>query len=244
MALSLAVGPTLSRAQTETPSVPKGLPPVVVELFTSQGCSSCPPAEAYLGDLAQRGDVIALEFHVDYWDYIGWPDPFGQAAYTARQRLYGERLDQRYIYTPQMVIDGAAHAIGSRRGAVEAEIATAQSRRQRDQAAGRTPNLSVTPTEDGGITVELGGPAPGGDAYEVVLVGYDERRETLIKRGENAGKTLANHHIVRAVTPLGAWQGGRLRIPVSASALGWDASVILLQRAGQGPIAAAEVVRF
>ena len=83
-----------------------GKSPIVVELFTSQGCSSCPPAEAYLGELAKRSDVLALELHVDYWDYIGWKDPFADRNNVERQRLYGGKLGSRYVYTPQMVING------------------------------------------------------------------------------------------------------------------------------------------
>ena len=87
---------------------------VVVELFTSQGCSSCPPAEAFLGELATRPNVVALEFHVDYWDYIGWQDPFGSPAYTKRQRGYSASMGTPYVYTPQMVIQGRIHEVGSK----------------------------------------------------------------------------------------------------------------------------------
>ncbi|MBT5374998.1 MAG: DUF1223 domain-containing protein, partial [Rhodospirillaceae bacterium] len=92
--------------------------PVVVELFTSQGCSSCPPADAFLNDLSRRDDVIALSLHVDYWDYIGWEDPFATPESTNRQRRYAPVLAARSIYTPQMVIDGAAHEVGSKRKAI------------------------------------------------------------------------------------------------------------------------------
>src|SRR3546814_16619660 len=87
--------------------------PVVVELFTSQGCSSCPPADALLVELAREPSILALSFHVDYWDYIGWEDPFAEAQYTERQRDYVDRLGLRYVYTPQMVIDGRHNAVGS-----------------------------------------------------------------------------------------------------------------------------------
>src|SRR3546814_8056233 len=96
--------------------------PVVVELFTSQGCSSCPPAEAYLADLAARKDVIALEYHVDYWDFIGWKDLFAKPEFTARQHSYVEALGGREVYTPQLVIAGATHEVGSHRDEVERQI--------------------------------------------------------------------------------------------------------------------------
>ena len=94
-------------------------PVVVAELFTSQGCSSCPPAEAYLNDLADRADVIALEFHVDYWDYLGWKDPFASKAHARRQRAYAAALGSRQVYTPQAVIQGAVGLVGSQRSAIE-----------------------------------------------------------------------------------------------------------------------------
>src|SRR3989304_3616456 len=93
----------------------EGSAPVVVELFPSQGCSSCPPADRLLGELARRPDVLALSFNVDYWDYIGWKDPFASPAHTERQRAYGRALGRRVVYTPQMVIDGADEAVGSAR---------------------------------------------------------------------------------------------------------------------------------
>ena len=102
--------------------------PVLVELFTSQGCNSCPPADAYLGDLAKRRDVVALAFHVDYWDYIGWKDTFADAAWTRRQREYSRSLRTTQIYTPQMVVDGGQHAVGSDRRAVERLIEDAAKR--------------------------------------------------------------------------------------------------------------------
>ncbi|HEV8025928.1 MAG TPA: DUF1223 domain-containing protein, partial [Stellaceae bacterium] len=97
--------------------------PVVVELFTSQGCSTCPPADAYLGELASRPGVIALAFHVDYWNYIGWTDPFASKAATDRQRSYAKQLGLRYVYTPQMVINGTMEGVGSGREAITQLIA-------------------------------------------------------------------------------------------------------------------------
>ena len=96
--------------------------PVVVELFTSQGCNTCPPADAYLGELAKRRDVVALSLHVDYWDYIGWKDPYAIAVATERQRAYASQFGKGFVYTPQMVVDGAAEAVGSHRSTVSDEI--------------------------------------------------------------------------------------------------------------------------
>ena len=96
--------------------------PVVVELFTSQGCSRCPPADAYLAELARRPDIVALSFHVDYWNYVGWRDPFSSTRWSKRQRDYGASLNRRFVYTPQIVVDGRDESIGSRRPRVEALI--------------------------------------------------------------------------------------------------------------------------
>jgi hypothetical protein len=100
--------------------------PWAVELFTSQGCSSCPPADAYLGLLSKRPDIVALSFHVDYWDYIGWKDPFATRATTDRQRAYARVLKQRYVYTPEMVVEGIGHDTGRERAAIERLLAEAQ----------------------------------------------------------------------------------------------------------------------
>jgi len=104
-------------------------PLVVVELFTSQGCSSCPPADSYLGELARRPDVLALAFHVDYWNYIGWTDPFASKLASQRQREYAKHLNLRYVYTPQMVVNGASEGVGSERGVISMLITRRSTRR-------------------------------------------------------------------------------------------------------------------
>jgi hypothetical protein len=179
--------------------------PVVIELFTSQGCSSCPPADAYLGELAQRSDLLPLAFHVDYWNYIGWADPFSSPEATQRQRAYGRFLGQRAIYTPQMVIDGVTHEVGSHRSAVASAI----------EAAAMRPKISLALTNDGGdyrIRIDaLDGDLPAGPAV-VWLVEYDRERATEVLRGENTGKTLTEYNIVRAFRPIGEWDGSATEI--------------------------------
>jgi hypothetical protein len=172
--------------------------PVLVELFTSQGCNSCPPADAYLGDLAKRRDVVALAFHVDYWDYIGWKDPFADAAWTARQRAYARSLGTAQIYTPQMVIDGGRHAVGSDRRAVERLIAEAAKRER--------PTLELA-RHAGGLDLRIDGAGAG----EVWIVGYDPRHETKVARGENAGRTLTEFNVVRGLRKVETWPGGPFR---------------------------------
>ncbi len=172
--------------------------PVVVELFTSQGCSSCPPADALLRVLArERGDVLALAFHVTYWDRLGWPDRFALAEATARQRGYAGISGVGGVYTPQMVVDGVSDVVGSDRPRVLAAIARAAER----AGAG----LAVGVGYEGDRVLVTLGDGPG--AGRVVLVGFDPEHRTAVGRGENAGRVLVEANIVRSVVGLGEWSG-------------------------------------
>jgi hypothetical protein len=180
--------------------------PVVVELFTSQGCSSCPPADAFLTDLAhQRGDVLPLAFHVTYWDYLGWKDPYAFDAATARQRDYARHLDDDGVYTPQMVVDGTTSFVGSNRSDGLKAIAG---------AARKTVPLSVA--RNGGallVTVGTGvGDGAGAGKAQVLLVGFDPAHQTPVGRGENGGRTLLESNIVRSLTSIGSWNGSALTV--------------------------------
>src|SRR5215470_8423741 len=157
--------------------------PVVVELFTSEGCSSCPPADALLGELAQRPDVVPLAFHVDYWDYIGWKDPYASAANTQRQHDYAAALRLHMVYTPQMVVDGRTDVVGSERGDVEAAIGKAAAQ----------PKLAVAIEKgDAGYraVIPAASSAPAGGPATVWLALFDTVQETRVARGENGGRTL------------------------------------------------------
>ena len=229
----MRVGLTLFASLTVTsPAVAE---PTVVELFTSQSCYSCPPAEAYLGELAARPDIVALEWHVDYWDDLvygasgRWADPYSDPAFSERQRVYNRALRGRPGgYTPQMVIDGRFEAVGSRRGAVAAAIAGA--------AAEPDPvSLSVSRTTDGGLEIALDGTPPSN--AEIWLVHLLDRRVTEVLGGENDGKTLANHNIVVALDQVGPWTGGEpLTLPMPTDQ--GDGCAILVQVENQGPILA------
>lgn len=214
-----------------------GKSPIVVELFTSQGCSSCPPAEAYLGELAKRSGVLALELHVDYWDYIGWKDPFADRNNVERQRLYGGKLGSRYVYTPQMVINGRVDAVGSDRDKVEDAI----------KAVGDIPprGPQVTLSRDGDtVRVKIGGTDRTG-VYDVFFVTYDAEHSTEIMRGENRGKTLVNTNIVRNMKNIGHWVGKPTEIDVSIAGLKGDGGcAVLIQQQGAGPILAAASLPF
>lgn len=200
--------------------------PVLIELFTSQGCNSCPPADAYLGDLAKRRDVIALAFHVDYWNYIGWKDPFSDAAWTERQRLYSRSLGTSQVYTPQVVVDGRDHAVGSDRRAVERLIGEAA---KRDR-----PSLAATRSAEG-LSLTIQGQGEG----EIWIVGYDPRHETKVPRGENAGKTLTEFNVVRGVARFDAWRGGALTRTIATDELPPGAAhVAIIQAPNLGRILA------
>ena len=206
--------------------------PVVLELFTSQGCSSCPPADALLGNLkASDAGVLPLSLHVDYWNRIGWRDPFSSPAMTTRQYQYARMLGQDNVYTPELVVAGAQGVVGSDPGAVEGAI-----RRARTVAAG-LPSVPLRAQRQGKlIRVEAGsGPGHG----QLLLVGFDDRHVTAVHSGENAGRLLAETNVVRSLAPLANWVGAP--VMVSAPAPEGERAAVLLQ-AADGRILAARLV--
>jgi len=233
-ALAVAATPFLT-GPLQAADIQSAKETVLVELYTSQGCYSCPPAEAFLHELADREHVIALEFHVDYWDYIGWKDPFAKKAFTNRQRGYRETLGSRYVYTPQMVIDGSDHAVGSDKMAVELGI-----RDRRDQKREIVlPKLHVQQEGENALKIEVTGD-PQNLKFDLLLATYDREHTTEIERGENRGKTLTQRNIVRDLLLIQQWRGERVERSVRAEKFadqgGW---VVLLQVANQGPVVAA-----
>jgi hypothetical protein len=207
--------------------------PVVVELFTSQGCSSCPPADALLTELAKEPGVIALSMHVDYWDYIGWSDPYSSPQITARQQSYAKDLKIRYVYTPQILVDGRVAVVGSRRDSVRSAVAQAALR-------GKPLDVRLVP-DDGGKIIIPAGHAPDGGA-SVWLAVYDRVHETVVERGENAGRTLRNSNVVRDLVKVGTWTGEAMEIPVdlaAAVAQGRDGCAVIVQQGRTGPILGA-----
>jgi len=207
----------------------------VVELFTSQGCSSCPPADALLRELSKRADVIALSIHVNYWDYIGWKDPFASDETTARQHLYAQALRQRYVYTPEMVIDGYVDVTGSRESEVKDLIAKAA---KRDRL-----RLDVTAKMEGGkIAVSVPG-ADTGEKATVWLLTMDREHVTKVARGENGGRTLTDANVVREVRKLGVWTGAPLELTAEVpDADEYAGCAILVQSGNVGPVVGAAVV--
>ncbi|MGD0634987.1 MAG: DUF1223 domain-containing protein [Beijerinckiaceae bacterium] len=200
---------------------------VTVELFTSEGCSSCPPADTYLSELAQnRRDILPLAFHVTYWNQLGWRDPFSLEAATERQYVYSRHFGKNSVFTPQMVVDGAKSLVGSDRDEAEKAI-----------RAAKTSGLAVVPlslARDGGtVTIKLGAGAGSG---RVLLIGFDHLHRTPVGRGENGGHTLTESNIVRSIRDAGAWTGVEttLSAPVPE---GEDAAVLL--QAADGTITGA-----
>jgi hypothetical protein len=176
--------------------------PVVVELFTSQGCSSCPPANAYLNEMVkQRRDVLALAFHVTYWDRLGWKDPFSMEVATDRQAVYGRRFGDG-SYTPEMVVDGAAGMVGSDRGEVGSAIENAKRNGQTAAAVSVTRNGEQ-------LSIEVGA---GSGSGRILLIGFDREHTTAIGRGENSGRTLIEANVVRSFRSVGQWSGAALRL--------------------------------
>jgi hypothetical protein len=226
LAAGLVAAPAPLVAGAEDP------PAVVVELFTSEGCSSCPPAEAVVARLARDGlpgvRVLALSEHVDYWDGLGWADPFASPALSARQERYARRLGLSSVYTPQAVVDGAAEAVGSDAGALRSAIA----------AAARRPHGALTLRRTAaGVAVD--GAWSGGDATVYVALVEDGLR-TAVPRGENAGRTLAHDGVVRWLGAAGAGAGAlRATVPLpDVAGRGALRLVAFAQLGGDGRIVA------
>jgi hypothetical protein len=209
--------------------------PVVIELFTSQGCSSCPPAEAYVGRLSARSDVLALSFHVNYWDELGWQDRFALAQSVERQNVYARNLGRSSVYTPQLVVDGRDDQVGSNGQAIARALS--------ENRDGVLVRVSVREAE---VLVEIGA-RPEAKPGDVVLIPYLRHAVSAIGRGENAGRTLEEFNIVRAIRTLGPWKGEAQSFHVPVSSLPPDATdvAVLVQASGQAPIigAAAHAVR-
>ncbi len=208
--------------------------PVVVELYTSQGCSSCPPADKILAELADRDDVIALAFHVDYWDYIGWKDSFADPSYTLRQRNYARVAGARSIYTPQMIVHGEDHVIGTKPMELADHINTHRS--------ADTP-VSLKLTREGDLVrIRATSKSRLSDGATVRVATYSPEETVAIKRGENAGRTLTYHNVVRGLTDVSTWDGsGELRASVKVSP--GSPVVVLIQEGHHGPMLAAQRLR-
>lgn len=180
-------------------------PKAVVELFTSQGCASCPPADALLTSLAENEDVVALAYHVDYWDYVGWQDTFGSAEFSDRQRAYAESWGSSRIYTPQMVVNGAKGVVGSRRSEVHGAL------------AGTSLPLPVDVVRDGNMLKIAIPPNTTLEDAVVWMVTYLDRADVTIDTGDNAGKSMVYTQVVTSRQVLGMWEatsGANIKLPI------------------------------
>jgi hypothetical protein len=203
-------------------------PKAVVELFTSQGCSSCPPADKILGELAKDPSVIALSLPIDYWDYLGWKDTLADSRFSARQKAYSHMRGDRDVYTPQVVVNGAAHVIGSDRARIEGAI----------KDTGKTDKVMSLP-----VTMSLSGKqltvsvAAARDANtpmrgEIWLCSISKAVPIAIGRGENSGREVIYHNVVRNLLKVGDWNGspGSWTVPLdSVMRDGIDAAAVLVQ---------------
>ena len=203
---------------------PRG--PAVVELYTSQGCSSCPPADALLGELSQMPNVLALAFHVDYWDSIGWRDHFALPTAVRRQQQYVETLGLSSAFTPEVVVDGRSSFVGSDKRRILAAIAEPLN----------TIPISVEVAR-GVLTVSVP-ERRDRERYDVNLIAYLPQADTNVERGENSGRTLREFNIVRQFRSLGVWNGREsvFRAPVDSFPADATRVAVLLQRDQQGPI--------
>ncbi|NIX75367.1 DUF1223 domain-containing protein [Microvirga sp. c23x22] len=214
-------------------------PRAVVELFTSQGCSSCPPADAVLTELAGQPDIVALSFPVNYWDYLGWKDTLAHAAFTERQKAYAQARSDRQVYTPQMIVNGTKGCIGSDRARIEKSI--------EESNAGRA-HLPVDvelKEQNGLVTIAVDGAVPADVHHAQVLVLPVMHSKTVrIGKGENSGRTVTYANVVRGVTRVGEWRGGaaHFEVPLATARGDGDGYVVLLQTSTDvhpGPILGA-----
>jgi hypothetical protein len=195
----------------------------VVELFTSQGCSSCPPADRYLAELAKDPSLVVLSWPVDYWDYIGWKDTFASPAFTARQKAYAAARRDEQIYTPQAVIDGVTHAVGNDRDVVQDAI----------ERNGKTLSCVLTLADrDGKIGIDVAPKGSASGSATVWLLRVLRTANVAIGRGENKGRSVSYTNVVREVIPVGEWFGGPAHFDAARPKLGDGEGLVALLQTG------------
>jgi hypothetical protein len=207
--------------------------PVVVELFTSQGCPSCPPADKLLHELAQRDDVIPLALHVDYWDYIGWKDEFSHPDYAKRQRGYAVQAKRRSVYTPQMIVNGVTDIVGARRMELSKAIA---------HHANLPSRVELSVNRSGSEILINAQPTNVDGPLIVRMLRYTPQRSAHITRGENAGHTMLYANVTENWTVLAEWDG-TTALALTSVVEGDKPVVVLVQQDQHGPILAAVRLR-
>lgn len=225
-----------SGAKAETPAVS-----AVLELFTSQGCSSCPPADRLFESYAGRKDIVALTLPVDYWDYLGWKDTLASRRYSDRQRMYAKSRGDGAVYTPQIVVNGRSHAVGSRKGTIDELI--------RESAGSPSSALPVAlnvSKKGESLLIDIGArPAAltgGPETVTVWLAAIRRKTDVAVQRGENSGETLTYYNVVRSLTPVGMWSGDAVTLQVPDHTMHTkdaETCAVLLQQGIGGPIIGA-----
>ncbi|MBV8798532.1 MAG: DUF1223 domain-containing protein [Alphaproteobacteria bacterium] len=208
--------------------------PVVVELYTSQGCSSCPPADALLGQLAIRKDVLAMSLPVTYWDMLGWRDTLADEANTKRQKAYAKELGRGGVYTPQMIVDGANDVVGSREQSVQATIAARAGDMQTIPV-----NLEANHQQ---VQISVGQAQTASPAEATIwLFGLLPQATVKIGDGENGGRTITYHNVVRQIRAVGMWKGQPVTVSVPRGEAGrpHDGIAVLVQQGGYGRVLGA-----
>lgn len=206
---------------------------VVVELFTAQGCSSCPPADALLAEIADRPGVLALAYHVDYWDDLGWKDRFAIPESVQRQRGYMKRLSRSGAFTPQAVVSGDTSFVGSNRNEMDRAL------------AGDRDSLAVELSKSAS-TLKIDLTERWREPMDVYVISYLAEATTQVGAGENARRPLKEVNIVRSFRRIGQWNGlpGKMTVPLASLAADATAVAVLLQRPGQGAITGAQSLRL
>lgn len=202
-------------------------PKAVVELFTSQGCHSCPPADKIIGKLAKEKDVLGLSWHVDYWDYLGWKDTFASRENTERQYSYAKSLRERQVYTPQAIINGRAHEVGSREDNLR-NLASHFSASNKGMVVSINANIG-----DDSLNIQIDD-TPLGDNSTLYMVYFDADNTVKITRGENTGKTITYHNVVKKIQPLGMLKPSGMNMDFPLSEIkreGTDSAALILQKA-------------
>jgi hypothetical protein len=228
----LLLGPAASAGEAKQP--------VFVELFTSQGCSSCPQADVILGELQKREDVVALSFSIDYWDYVGWKDTLATRENTLRQQAYEKTLPSHRVYTPQMVIDGVRDVVGNQRrdvvDAINKRLAATQGKR-----------LPISIMQKGDeIHVKIGAAPSGGHSGTVWLAHTLSSRTVNINKGENSGRVITYHNIVRGFSAVGKWSGQPVTLELPTQGVQGeitDGVAVWVQDGGNGVVFGAAQAR-
>ncbi len=243
LALAAAGGAMALRPSSAAAALPgAGLrkPKVVVELFTSQGCNACPPADALMEDLCQARGVLGISYNIDAWDYLGWRDTLARPEFTRRQRMYAKARGDDAIYTPQMVINGHRHVVGNARDKVLAVIAE-------EEAAGGCQKVPLNMRRVADVLeIHIGESDAFSDREATLwLVSMREKERVKIRRGENRGREVVYHHVARRIVPAGMWHGGAMRLSLPRAEImagNADLCAAILQLDTHGPIiAAAEI---